>query len=106
MIDHFQLENLLNNYVHFYFYSLLPLETLPSELTKKLTSSSGKLRHFNGLNEFEREHSDTQMPVVLLCGTGRKSALMARKLTQCGFVNVYVLEGGLNQLMGHIIKDT
>ena len=56
----------------------------------------GALHLSRGIIEFEiQEHApDLNTPLILCCGRGRRSALVADNLQKMGYNNVVVVEGG------------
>ena len=47
----------------------------------------------------------THQPVVLVCSDGKQSLKSAESLTKDGYINVFVVKGGLKGLIKEIVMD-
>ena len=96
LIGEYQLGNLIANGVPFlYIYVKTDGEELPEHpLLKGITVHS-----FEGLIQFvENKTKDLSYPIVLICRDGVKSFEAASNLIVAGYLNVFAVEGGVNEL--------
>ncbi len=96
-IGFFQLENLKLNNVPFLFFALCKESELRGhpqsallEMARPMTAEAIK-KHLQSLGE----ESAKSHPIVLVCPDGGASTQLAVELEAQGYLNVYVLEGGL-----------
>ena len=95
-IGEYQLGNLVGQQVSFLYYFIGELD----EGNKDHPLLKGvECRPRPGLVEHIIEQAeDTQAPVVLICENGEVSQQVAESLHVAGFINVFVVKGGVNEL--------
>lgn len=99
-IDGFQLANIIENHLPFLYFDLrknLDTSALTSSIAKLLKpaqplSASMAVQHL-------REHiPSSEFPVILICEKGKTSTKVACQLIEQGYINIYVVKGGLKAL--------
>ena len=89
-LDEYQLNNLLDKRVQFYFYSLDSLEE-----TKLLVSGFSKAQYKTKEDILiELKGQDLSHPIVLICKKGDSSKAFSQILREKGFINCYYLKKG------------
>lgn len=92
-ILNYQLQNLIENTNTFLLINL----TDPHQSHEFLKPHEKKLKEKEILSFLKERDLDPSHPVVLFCEKGRVSKKVSGKLSEKGFKNVYVLEGGLEK---------
>ncbi len=96
-IGEYQLRNLLQNRVQF-FYINLSSDTESETSKHELLQSSRKVSA-DALSETLRQWGAApDAPIVLICENGLKSMAAALELAQDSYINVFVFEGGTQSL--------
>lgn len=95
-IGQYQLENLLRNQVRFHFFDLSEGE---SEAARHpLLAGAEKVTAGQVLDQLSALGATTDAGIVLICENGSKSMTVGRLLGQHSFINVFVVEGGIQAL--------
>ena len=98
-IGYFQLENLQMNSIPFVFLDLRESkELIADEPLKSILSSSVPLDESEVLNYLSEKLDSKDVPVVLLCQNGEVSKKIAQDLESKGYINIHIIEGGLENL--------
>lgn len=94
-LELFQLENLILNQTQFHFFFLRNSDSreLPKILLSASTTSAEDLKAKALAQNFSK-----QEPIVLVCEDGIESTRVAKWLMSRDFINVYVLENGVQSL--------
>ena len=98
-IDLFQLENLINNNISFFFFNLSPafaVDELEASLSALLKSSQAVTAEDVRVR---LKKTDKSKPVVLICEKGDQSRDLVRDLQKKGFINVFFVTGGILSLL-------
>lgn len=98
-IGFFQLSNLVRNKVPFALYALDL--TLPQKLQGPLSQMMQGVQFFASENFIEnllKIDLKLNHPIVLLCQNGKLSESMAEKLSELGYINVYSIKDGWENL--------
>ncbi len=100
-IDFFQLDNLIQNRVPFLFINLGPeIMSWYSSLSKQhLEKSLFASLEDQILPALETQKIVEHTAIVLLCLDGVRSSVLSVDLEKKGYTNVYVIDGGYQQLM-------
>lgn len=101
-IGFFQLDNLINNRVPFLFlnlsgHSLTGMYTIMSRMhlqTYEVMTDAEGIQ-----SELESRKVPTDHAIVLLCPDGKLSMKIYEDLTKKHYTNVYVVDGGYQQMM-------
>jgi rhodanese-related sulfurtransferase len=93
LIGRYQLENLLKNRIGFLFLNLS--ESVPGH---ELLAGSHSLPSSSVLFFIAEQGIKPDAPIVLICETGAISIVVARLLEENSFINVFVVEGGIEGL--------
>ncbi len=89
----YQIENLLNNQVKFYFFDIRGA----SKESEKLKIRIPWLEIVNKKNAFSKicsSVSDKSAPILVVCSKGYDSAVVVSKLVKDGYLNAYISENG------------
>lgn len=93
-IGPFQLENLVQNRVQFHLFDLRKDSSWRHPLLDGAKPLDEKL--------WPQQLADNKVgigdPIVLVCENGKRSRSLAAKMIKAKYVNVYVLENGINSL--------
>ncbi len=101
-INFFQLDNLINNRVPFMFYNMSAhsvrdwyqsVSRNHVETYEKLLPEDKILVDID-LNKLPKDYA-----IVLLCQNGEASLQFSKNLTQLAYTNVYVVDGGYQQMV-------
>lgn len=97
-INWFQIENLLLNRIYFIF---LDLESgvQDSELPPALREFRKAIAAERVAHEVPGMLENLDQPVILMCADGERSSKEAEALGQFGLTNVFVVEGGAQELL-------
>lgn len=100
-INFFQFDNLIGNRIPFLLLNLgVDLSGLYSSIQKTHLET---YQVQTDLNQAEAELQKKQIPkdfaIVVICQDGRQSAELFKKLEKNGYTNVYVVNGGYQQMM-------
>lgn len=101
-INYFQLDNLVRNRVPFLFLNMSgeDLSAGYTSIYKMHVENNQKMvAHDMVLKEFLNPTLSKDTAVVLLCADGAKSAEIAAEFEKNGYTNVYVMDGGYQQLV-------
>jgi rhodanese-related sulfurtransferase len=90
VIGKYQLENLLSKRVPFLFFDL----SLNSD-SSPLLQSSLRLKPDEVEGHLKNVNAAFEAPIVLICEDQLRSNLLGDALTTRGYVNVYVVRGGI-----------
>lgn len=94
----FQLKNLMNQDVPFLFYDIrLEKESFPVELEAVLNRSSWTAQE-ELVDLVQAQANSKDDAIVILCEKGDRSQKIGLELERLGFINVYVVEGGISGL--------
>jgi rhodanese-related sulfurtransferase len=94
-IGEYQLQNLLQNRVKFFYMDLRSNEKRASEAPGHYLLNDSKAVEPQGVMNALRElQAPADAPIVLICENGAKSMAVAEELAQNSFINVFVIEGG------------
>jgi len=99
-IDHFQLNNLINNQVSFLFFdvssTVSPERSKNAQISHLLQSAKSCSRSLvlRNLNSH-----DPTTPIVVICETGQQSSALVKDLQKQGFINAFFIQGGMKQLL-------
>lgn len=100
MVGYFQLENLMINQVHFFFVDIrAEVKPVTDEPIKTYVARATRLSSEDVSGWLKEKAPDMQVPVVLLCEDGKNSTSLAHELSAEGYVNIYVIDGGLKGLL-------
>ena len=96
-IGEYQLGNLISNKVPFLFYYILePEEERPDHpLFEGISFFEGS----SLVDEVNDKATDTSFPLVLVCRNGQQSMSAAQTLAVAGYINIFVVQGGFNELV-------
>ena len=99
-IGYFQLENLMMNQVQFYFFDIGMVRTkIADEPLKSLLRFLVAMEP-EDIEPYLKEKSETNtVPIVLLCEDGVRSRKWAKVLSEAGYININIVEGGFSGLM-------
>lgn len=100
-ISYYQLNNLIENRVPFMFYNMgssitdwySSVSRMHVQTYEQLVTSE------NILPDISQKKVPSDYAIVLLCQDGRKSRDLAKKLTELAYTNVYVVNGGHQQMV-------
>ncbi|MGZ3724627.1 MAG: rhodanese-like domain-containing protein [Pseudobdellovibrio sp.] len=100
-INFYQLDNLINNRVPFMFYNM------SSSLTDWYTSVSRMhvtnhellVKPDEVLSDVGQKKVPKDYAIVLLCNDGRTSIKLSSELEKLAYTNVYVVNGGYQQIV-------
>ncbi len=96
-IGEYQLRNLLHNRVKFLFLDLSVESTVP-EFARELLIGSRKVSASDVMECVRQSGSAFDAPIVLICENGAKSVAAAQELARNSFINVFVVDGGIQAL--------
>jgi len=98
-IGYFQLENLLLNQVQFYFFDISGYKfTERDEPLKSMLKNTTALEPSDIAPYLKEKGEEPSVPIVIMCEDGVISQRWAQKLGESGFLNVNVIEGGVQSL--------
>ncbi|MBK7844925.1 MAG: rhodanese-like domain-containing protein [Bdellovibrionales bacterium] len=100
-IGPFQLENIIQNSGHFFLFDLREPKVLLEEeelLFAPFLSGARRLPPELVKSSLSELSAGLDSPVILVCQNGRVSSKVAKDLGAHGYVNIYVLEGGVKSL--------
>lgn len=100
-IGYFQLSNLHTGRVPFLLFSTgmnLEKENLSTEIKAMLHQSTEVSKH-NVVDEVKKRNPSPSVPVILLCADETKSLPLAQEVELAGFMNTYIVRGGLKGLI-------
>lgn len=96
-IERFQLENILSQHLRFEFFDLRrPSQAKLSQDIESLLNSAQRLTPAAVIEKLQDQ--ERELPIVLICERGRTSRRVARRLTQLGFNNLVIVNGGVRGL--------
>lgn len=100
-INFFQLDNLITNRVPFIFYNLsTSIADWYSSVNKLHVQNYEKLVQEGGvLSDLQSNKVPKDFAIVLLCPDGRLSLKLYEELQKLAYTNVYVVDGGYQQLV-------
>jgi rhodanese-related sulfurtransferase len=100
-INFFQLDNLINNRVPFMFYNMsTSIADWYNSVNKMHVQNYEKMvQEKDVIADLQNSNAPKEYAVVLLCPDGRTSMKLYAELNKMGFTNVYVVDGGYQQLM-------
>lgn len=100
-ISYFQLDNLITNRVPFMFYNMGPSirDWYQSVSRTHVETHEQKLDAEAIEGDLLRKKVPKDYAIILLCPDGRISAQLGDKLAQAAYTNVYVVDGGHQQMM-------
>ena len=100
-INFYQLDNLINNRVPFIFYNMSESITAwYSSVSKLHVQTYEKLITAEQVVEdLSRNKAPKDYAIVLLCKDGTDSLKLYSELEKMAYTNVYVVDGGYQQLM-------
>ncbi len=100
-IGFFQLDNLINNRVPFLFFnmseSISGWYTSVSKMhldTYQMLTTEAEITNLLSEKKAPKDHA-----IVLLCKDGRDSVKICSQLEKSGYTNVYVIDGGYQQIV-------
>lgn len=98
----FQLENLFLNPNRFLFFDLREeMASVPPNLDRVLKNAVS-LKADAVPTYLAEKQIDKAYPLVLVCAAGKTSTTVADDLTHKGYVNVYVVAGGVAGLLSEL----
>lgn len=100
-IGFFQLDNLINNRVPFIFYNLGPsiLDWYTSVSRLHLENYQILLSVAEVTVDLKSRNVPKDFAVILLCEDGIQSADLLKELEKLSYTNVYVIDGGYQQMV-------
>lgn len=100
-INFFQLDNLIRNRIPFILLNLGPsLKELYSSVYKLHVEANEVLTDFEKVMDVLAEKkAPKDAPLLLICQDGEKSAALFKDLQAKAYTNVYLIDGGYQQLM-------
>lgn len=100
-IGYFQLDSLITNRVPFMFYNMGPSlqDWYKSVSRMHVENHEQKLEAEAIEGDLMRKQVPKDYAIVLLCPDGQISAQLGEKLAQASYTNVYVVDGGYQQMM-------
>jgi rhodanese-related sulfurtransferase len=100
-IGFFQLDNLITNRVPFMFYNMAPSlqDWYKSVSRMHVENHEQKLDAEAIEGDLMRKRVPKDYAIILLCQDGQISDKIAQKLVQDAYTNVYVVDGGYQQMM-------
>ncbi len=104
-IGPFQLENIIQNSGHFFLFDLREPKLLLEEeelLFAPFLSGARKLSPKLVKSSLSEVSAGLDSPVILVCQNGKVSSKVAKDLGTQGYVNIYILEGGVKSLRSFI----
>lgn len=99
-IGFFQLENLVLNQVQFFLFDVRveksPIcdEPLKSMLQKAVPLDANEVEGY-----LKEKSEDKSVPIVVMCETGEVSMRLAEELGSKGYININVIEQGIQGLL-------
>jgi rhodanese-related sulfurtransferase len=107
-ITGYQLQNLQRNRVGFLFLDLSekPVRAelhskVDAEMVDQLLIGKHSVKASEVLDFLKTQTAKSDSPVVLICETGAISIAVARVLQENSFINVFVIEGGVEGLLSN-----
>ena len=106
-IGYFQLDNLITNRVPFMFYNMGPSISnwYQSVSRMHVENHEQKLDAEAIEGDLMRKKVPLDYAIILLCPDGQISHKLAQKLVQAAYTNVYVVDGGHQQMMTEREQD-
>jgi rhodanese-related sulfurtransferase len=98
-VGFFQLTNLVKNKVPFLLASFGPLEKSNIGPLNQILEKAVSFEPLNASEQIIGKHPDKGSPIVLLCSNGKASAKLAKELSEKGYLNVFVVNNGLEGLL-------
>lgn len=100
-INFFQLDNLINNRVPFIFYNLsTSIAEWYNSVNKMHVQNYEKLvQEGEVLTDLQTNKVPKDFAIVLLCPDGQLSMKLYAELQKLAYTNVYVVDGGYQQLV-------
>lgn len=100
-INFFQLDNLINNRVPFVFYNLSnSISDWYTSVNKMHVQNYEKMvQESEVISDIQNSKVPKEYAIVLLCPDGRVSMKLYAELEKKGFTNVYVVDGGYQQIV-------
>lgn len=96
-IGEYQLGNLLSNKLPFLFYYLA--DANEEEPDHPLLAGIQIFKEESLVAEVSDKAPDTSYPIVLVCRNGQKSQQAAESLAVAGYINIFVVGGGVDALV-------
>lgn len=90
----FQLENLRRQKVTFSYFDLRE-EAIEAEGTNGILQGSMKVSARDLLASIQQQGLEPNAPIILICEDGTRTAEAARSLEENGYINVFIIDGGL-----------
>jgi len=103
-IGYYQFDNLINNRVPFLFLNLAQDVSTWYNSIYKMHVETNQIMIQNSdeiINVLNQRQIPKEFAILLLCNTGQQSESLARQLEIKGYTNVYLIDGGYQQM----IKD-
>lgn len=100
-IGPFQFENIIQNSGHFFLFDLRESKLLLEEdelLFAPFLSGARKLSPKLVKSSLSEASAGLDSPVILVCENGKVSLKVAKDLGTQGYVNIYILDGGVKAL--------
>ena len=100
-ISFFQFDNLICNRIPFLLVNLgVDLSNLYSSIQKTHLETYQLITEANkALDDLQQKQISKDFAIVLICLDGQKSDELSIKLEKNGYTNVYVVNGGYQQMM-------
>ncbi len=105
-IGHFQLDNLIKNRIPFLLLNMtVDISNSYLSIYKDLVIKNQTLIKVDEILKYVEVNSvPFDAAVILLCGNGEDSLVQHKKLEKLGYTNVYVIDGGYQQMMTEHLK--
>lgn len=95
----FQLENLFLNPSRFLFLDLRTNRSPTVPAVDRLLKTAEPVNAPSVKNYVVAKKVDREFPVVLVCAEGHDSKIAAADLSKAGYINIYVVAGGVAGLL-------
>lgn len=98
-IGTYQLQNLIRHQAKFVYFDLrTEAERSKGPQNHPLLTGSQAMEPSQAVATVKSYGIDASYPIVLICENGSKSVAVAEELEQNSFINVFVVEGGVQSL--------